>query len=93
MRTGMVAPLPRLRRFEGGETSSNDPGRSDQPGTPSIVIYDQWWLGMRKEDGTGEGGRVEGNAGASFGGSVAQSKKGRGVWDSEGARMVFGYVQ
>ena len=25
---------------------------------------------MRREDGTGEGGRVQGNAGASFGGSV-----------------------
>ena len=32
---------------------------------------------MRREDGTGERGRVEGNAGASFGDSVAQSKMGR----------------
>ena len=93
MRTGVVAPPPRLRRFEGGETSSNDPGRSDRPGTPSLVIHDQWWLGVLKEDGTGEGGRVEGDAGASSGGSVAQSNKGRGIWDSGSACMVFGYVQ
>ena len=44
---------------------------------------------MRREDGSGEGGRVEGDAGTSFGGSAAQCKKGRGRWDSGSARTVF----
>ena len=48
---------------------------------------------MRREDGTGEGGRVEGDAGASFGGSIAQSKKRKGIWHSGSARSVFGTRQ
>ena len=39
---------------------------------------------MRREDGTGEVGRADDDAGASFGGNVTQSKKGRGIWNSGG---------
>ena len=48
---------------------------------------------MPREDSAGEGGRVEGNAGAPFGGCVAQPKKERGIWDSGIARTVFGPVK
>ena len=51
------------------------------------MIYDQWWVGRRSEDGSGEGGRVEGD------GSVARCKKGRGIWDSGSARTVLGPVK
>lgn len=54
---------------------------------------------MQREDSTGEGGpieqriRVEVDAGASFGGSVTQSKQRRGIWDSGGADTVLGPVK
>src|SRR5258706_3726497 len=48
---------------------------------------------MRKEDGAGEGGRVEGDAGASFGGCVARSKKERGIRHSGIGRTVVGPVK
>ena len=61
----------------------NDSGSEDRSGIPSppftIMVYVQWWLGVRREDGTGEVGRADGDAGASFGGNVTQSKKGRGI--------------
>ena len=44
---------------------------------------------MRREGDTGEGGRVEGDTGASFGGSVTRSKKERSICDSEITRTVF----
>ena len=51
------------------------------------MIHDQLWVGMQREDGTGEGGRVEADAGASFGGTIAQSKKGKGhIGERECAR-------
>ena len=48
---------------------------------------------MPREDSAGEGGRVKGDAGASFGGRVARPKKKRGVWDRGIARTVLGPVK
>ena len=48
---------------------------------------------MWREDGAGESGRVEGDAGASFGGYVARSEMERGIWGSGSGCTVFGPVK
>jgi len=48
---------------------------------------------MRRGDGAGEDGPVEGDVGASFGGCIARSEKGRGKWHSGSGSTMFGPVK
>ena len=72
----------------------------------AIVICDQRWLGMRREDrvvcsnsvveskvALGVKVQLHPGVGAPFSSRVGRSKKGRGTWDSGSARTVRGPVK